>query len=381
MPLTHLGHIPVNTFLRDYWQQKPLLIRNAFPDFDSPIDGDNLAGLALDEDVESRLVIETDTWQLQQGPFTEADFARLPASHWSLLVQAVDQWVPEVRELLQHFRFLPDWRLDDVMVSYATDGGGVGPHFDYYDVFLLQGRGRRRWRLGQRCDSTSPLREGTPLKLLKEFHTEEDWVLEPGDMLYVPPGLAHWGSAEGDDCVTYSIGFRAPGLAEAMTALGEEVAEHLSDDERYRDAFNAAVDDPGLLPEEDLNRLRAQMIEQITPERVARWFGRYMTEPKYPELEASYPQSDGWQAQEVLERHPACRMAWYPDAAAQSDEEALLFVDGEARPCSKELAQWLCAHWHLETASLAEHARSERDWKLVAALFREARLIPAEPDA
>src|SRR5690606_33230205 len=179
-PLTHLGELPIEDFLRAYWQKKPLLIRNAFPNFESPIDGDELAGLALEEEVESRLILEhcKVPWELQHGPFDENIFSTLPESHWTLLVQAVDQWVPEVHELLNHFRFIPNWRLDDIMVSYAPDQGSVGPHFDYYDVFLLQGAGQRRWRTGQQCDVNSAHVEGTPLNVLKNFEQQNEWLLE-----------------------------------------------------------------------------------------------------------------------------------------------------------------------------------------------------------
>jgi 50S ribosomal protein L16 3-hydroxylase len=226
MPLEQLGDMPIETFLRDYWQKKPLLIRQAYPGFELPIDGDELAGLALEEEVESRIVLEhgKTPWELRHGPFDEQTFSQLPESHWTLLVQAVDQWVPEIHELLQDFQFIPGWRLDDIMISYASDKGSVGPHFDYYDVFLLQGMGKRRWRIGQHCDSGSELVEGTPLKLLRNFETTDEWVLEPGDMLYIPPGIAHWGIAEGE-CITCSIGFRAPpgaGLRAAVEGKGQQ---------------------------------------------------------------------------------------------------------------------------------------------------------------
>ena len=177
-----LGDLSPEEFLRDYWQKKPLLIRNAIPDFEPPIDGNELAGLSLETEVESRLVVGTE-WQLENGPFTEQRFQTLPSSHWTLLVQAVDLWVPEVAALLREFAFLPPWRLDDIMVSYAQDGGSVGPHFDYYDVFLLQGAGQRRWQIGQACAASSPLLENTDLKILSQFRPTDEWVLNCGDML------------------------------------------------------------------------------------------------------------------------------------------------------------------------------------------------------
>ena len=203
-----LGTLSEERFLSDYWQQKPLLIRGAWPNFQAPIDADELAGLALEDEVESRLIIGSD-YAVEQGPFAEERFASLPAREWTLLVQAVDLWVPEVAEMLRRFSFLPRWRIDDIMVSYATDGGGVGPHFDDYDVFLLQGSGQRRWQIGDYCDANSALSEHSQLKILDAFDAQQDWLLNPGDMLYLPPRLAHCGVAVGE-CCTYSVGFRAP---------------------------------------------------------------------------------------------------------------------------------------------------------------------------
>lgn len=230
IPLEVLGGISAREFLRDYWQKKPLLIRQAIPGFQSPISPDELAGLSLEEEVESRLVIEhgAQPWELRRGPFTEETYQSLPERDWTLLVQAVDQFVPEVSELLEHFRFLPSWRIDDVMISYAAPGGGVGPHFDNYDVFLLQGYGKRRWRIGQMCDSQSPLMKHADLRILADFEGSDDWVLEPGDMLYLPPRLAHLGTAV-DECMTYSVGFRAPSAAEVLTHFTDFLAQFLPD--------------------------------------------------------------------------------------------------------------------------------------------------------
>ena len=235
-PLQLLGGLTAREFLRDYWQKKPLLVRQAIPDFESPISPDELAGLALEEEVESRLVIEHGErpWELQRGPFIEDTFQDLPERDWTLLVQAVDQFVPEVAELLEDFKFLPKWRIDDLMISFAAPGGGVGPHFDNYDVFLLQAHGHRRWQIGQMCDADSPLLPHADLKILAQFEPTDEWVLAPGDMLYLPPRLAHCGTAE-DDCMTYSVGFRAPSAAEVLTHFTDFLGQFLPDEERYSD--------------------------------------------------------------------------------------------------------------------------------------------------
>src|SRR5688500_10960091 len=212
----NFGKLSIAQFLRDYWQKKPLLIRNGFPDFVDPISPEELAGLACEDDVEARLVFtRKNTWKLDTGPFSERHFTTLPSRNWTLLVQAVDQWVPEVKAMLEHVNFIPSWRVDDVMVSYATPNGGVGPHFDYYDVFLVQGQGSRLWKTGQRCTSLDISRTSSGLKLLADFHTEQEWLLETGDVLYVPPGVAHWGTSR-DNSLCYSLGFRAPSVGEMV---------------------------------------------------------------------------------------------------------------------------------------------------------------------
>ena len=210
--MTILGDYRTEDFLTDYWQQKPLLIRGASKDYEHVLSADELAGMACEEQVESRLVIEQTSnngsqWLLENGPLEEHRFSKLPETHWTLLVQGVDQWLPEVRDILSEFSFLPSWRLDDVMISYATPEGSVGPHFDYYDVFLLQTKGRRRWKLGQACDDNTALVEDQPLKLLADFEQADCFELDPGDMLYIPAGIAHWGTSLDDECMTWSIVF------------------------------------------------------------------------------------------------------------------------------------------------------------------------------
>jgi 50S ribosomal protein L16 3-hydroxylase len=206
-----------DTFLRDYWQKQPLLMRGALDPGLFSVPPDELAGLACEPDIESRLVIEHGErhWTVEHGPLDEGRFALLPTSHWTLLVQDVDKHRDDVAALLDHFDFVPGWRIDDIMISYATDGGGVGPHTDSYDVFLMQAQGRRRWRISDADYSEDDLLPNQPLRILSSFETTEDWLVAPGDVLYLPPGVAHWGSADGD-CMTYSLGFRAPQRQELL---------------------------------------------------------------------------------------------------------------------------------------------------------------------
>lgn len=373
-PLQLLGGLTAREFLRDYWQKKPLLVRQAITDFESPISPDELAGLALEEEVESRLVIEHGErpWELQRGPFNEDTFQDLPERDWTLLIQAVDQFVPEVAELLEDFKFLPKWRIDDLMISFAAPGGGVGPHFDNYDVFLLQAHGHRRWQVGQMCDSDSPLLPHADLKILAEFEPTEEWVLEPGDMLYLPPCLAHNGIAE-DDCMTYSVGFRAPSAAEVLTHFTDFLGQFLPDEERYSDADIQPSEDPNQIQRDALERLKALLNEHMSDERLLMtWFGQFMTEPKYPELVAGIEigEEDFLGTLEdgaIIIRNPSARMAW-----SEVGEDLVLFASGQSRLVTarlRELLKLICSAdaLHVENlgAWLADDEGRTLLWELV----------------
>ncbi|MGP0172580.1 ribosomal protein uL16 3-hydroxylase [Pseudomonas sp. NCHU5208] len=373
-PLQLLGGLTAREFLRDYWQKKPLLVRQAVPDFESPISPDELAGLALEEEVESRLVIEHGErpWELQRGPFNEDTFQYLPERDWTLLVQAVDQFVPEVAELLEDFKFLPKWRIDDLMISFAAPGGGVGPHFDNYDVFLLQAHGHRRWQIGQMCDADSPLLPHADLKILARFEPTDEWVLAPGDMLYLPPCLAHCGTAE-DDCMTYSVGFRAPSAAEVLTHFTDFLGQFLPDEERYSDADIQPSEDPNQIQRDALERLKALLNEHMSDERLLMtWFGQFMTEPKYPELVAGIEieEEDFLGALEdgaIVIRNPSARMAW-----SEVGEDLVLFASGQSRLVSarlRELLKLICSAdaLHIDNlgAWLADDEGRTLLWELV----------------
>lgn len=337
-----LAHFDPADFLATYWQRAPLLIRNPWDDWECPVEADELAGLACEPQVESRLIEQTEgaDWAVEHGPLAEDRFAALGETPWTLLVQAVDHHVPAVAALLAQFRFVPNWRVDDVMVSFASDGGGVGPHFDQYDVFLIQGQGRRRWQIGAACDENSPLLPHGDLRLLRDFAATEEFVLEPGDMLYVPPGVSHNGIALGDDCMTLSIGFRAPSRAELIGDWSDHLLEEMGDDDRYADPGLALQANPGEIGAEALERLRAMMIEALGDrERFARWFGAYSSTRKYPDID--------WRPEEPLsladvreaiaqgmevQRNPASRFAF----VREGGDGLALFVDGETFACSKD---------------------------------------------
>ena len=285
------GDISIEEFLRDYWQKKPLLVRNAFPDLEAPVGADELAGLSLEDDVESRLVVQSpegDDWKIQHGPFNEETFSDLPDSHWTLLVQAVDHWVPEASDIVEQFRFIPNWRYDDLMVSFATQGGGVGPHYDNYDVFLIQTQGKRRWEVGGFFDQNSPRRPDTPVMIMTEWEPEYNWVLEPGDMLYIPPQVGHNGIGESDDCMTYSVGFRAPSHAEIMRSFTDFIGEKLTSESRYTDPDLTLQDNPGEITPQALQKVREIFTGYLQDDaRLGEWLGKFVTDPKYPELDQS----------------------------------------------------------------------------------------------
>jgi 50S ribosomal protein L16 3-hydroxylase len=281
-PLQLLGGLTPQQFMKRHWQKKPLLVRQAIPGFKPLLERPALFDLASREEVESRLLSQgSKGWQFRRGPFERRALPALKTPDWTLLVQGVDLHDERVHRLMQQFRFVPDARLDDVMISYATDGGGVGPHFDSYDVFLLQAHGQRRWRIGRQKDLS--LVEGLPLKILANFQPEEDYVLDPGDMLYLPPRWAHDGVAVGE-CMTYSIGFRQPARGELARELLLRLAEDAEDaagEAVYRDPGQPAVESPGGIPPGMLDFARDALQAVLDdPVELQCLLGEYLSEPK-----------------------------------------------------------------------------------------------------
>ncbi len=274
-----LGGLTPQQFLRDYWQKKPLLMRQAVPGFSGLLDPQQLVALACNADAQARIVTQQrGKFDLRHAPFSKHDFAHLGSKKWTVLVQGVNHFLPAAAELIQRFNFIPHARLDDLMVSYAPKGGGVGPHFDIYDVFLLQGQGHRRWQISTQADRT--LIEGAPLRILKDFRVEQEWVLEPGDMLYLPPHCAHNGIAE-DDCMTYSIGFRTPWYQE----LAEQFLVYLQD----RIEIGGTYADPDLKLQKHPSEIGPDMLRQVAQQigkirwddgDIANFLGCYLSEPK-----------------------------------------------------------------------------------------------------
>ena len=368
--------MPAATFLRDYWQKRPLLIRNAFTDFETPVMPEDLAGLACEEGVLARLISHdgnNNGWQVRTGPFAEEDFPGMPDHDWTLLVQDVDKWDADVRGLIEHFNFLPRWRMDDVMISFAATGGGVGAHVDQYDVFLLQAHGQRHWKIDA-SESTKgkrpPLdfRDDAEIKLLKKFKASHDWVLNPGDMLYLPPNVPHDGVAV-NPCLTFSFGMRAPSAAELLSDFVDELVADACEDLRYTDPDLKAPTDPYEIDQAAVKRVVSALnaIRLDDPSKINDWFGRFITTyrsagqiaagPDTPDAVHIAPALAGGME---LMRHPWARLAWQRTSA----DTAALYVSGQTLSVALKDAPLIAAADTIDNAF----------WRKLAAKSRKAVL-------
>ena len=279
-----LGGLSPEIFLKKYWQKKPLLIRNAFPNFKSPLTKKDFLDFACNEDVASRLVIERGgdyDWQVIHGPLKKKQVKSLPETHWTILLQEMNSHHAEVAKLLNYFSFIPNWRVDDIMISYAVKEGSVGPHTDNYDVFLLQGSGRRKWKINHTPVEDEQLIENLDLRILKYFSTDEEWILEPGDMLYLPPKIAHYGISMDDDCMTYSVGFRTPSMKELLVGYASHLMEYVQDNAFYEDPDLKLQNHSGEIQSEAITEMQ-KLFKGMTSNRdmFESWLGRFVTESK-----------------------------------------------------------------------------------------------------
>lgn len=376
-----LGSISIDTFFSEYWQKKPLLIRQAFPDFECPVSPDELAGLACEEDVESRVVYshhDNKAWQLDQGPFDEDYFSKLPTRDWSLLVQGVDHWVTELADLLDNFRFIPNWQLDDIMASFSPPGGSVGPHFDEYDVFLLQGLGEREWKVGQRCSHQEPCLKETPLRILEEFKEVNSWTLQPGDMLYLPPRIAHYGTAITDG-ITLSIGFRSPSHEEIIEDFTLFTLHNMPENVHLSIPAQMPQTHSGEISDTVLQQLRQILLEYSSPAQIAAWFGSFSTQPKsdnfLPVNESVVSLQDLGQLvseSDYLYWNEGSRFCF-----TQATGEILLFVDGTTYTVSgSELSfvQQLCQQRTIASTDLMSFVESDSIKNLLVNLLNKGSL-------
>jgi 50S ribosomal protein L16 3-hydroxylase len=383
--------MPAEVFLRDYWQKHPLLIRNAFPGFESPISPDDLGALSLEATALSRLILwdrRKDRWTVETGPLPEDRFDRVPERDWTLLVQDVDKWDADVRELMEAFPFLPRWRIDDVMISFAVEGGSVGAHIDQYDVFLLQGMGHRHWQIDANPDQAVDFRDDAPIKLLKRFTPSHEWTLGPGDMLYLPPGLGHHGVAL-DPCLTFSLGMRAPAKAELIEDFALELASRAGEKERYADPDLAVPTDAFEIDAHALARVKHTLggmagDADADDALLRRWFGRFITRyrasgnlqpPKKAPTRAEFDAVIA--AGGVVLRHPFSRVAWLREGKGK----AMWFVTGsDIEGLRAKDAALLCREDTLGVATwglLDEHAREAV--VALAALGHYRAVTPKKP--
>ena len=328
-----LGGISAEQFLAEYWQKKPLLVRNALPEIANILEPNDVMELALEDNVSARLIRQKDRdpnqWHVKSSPLIKGDFQKLPKL-WTLLVQAVDHYSFDVAELWKKFSFIPQWRRDDIMVSYAPKGGSVGKHFDFYDVFLVQGYGHRRWQLGQMCDAETEFVAGQPLKLLPEMDINFDEVLAPGDLLYVPPGLAHYGVAE-DDCLTFSFGFRMPNVADMMDRVSDKFADNELLRNPLQDIIRDKVSNIGEITEQELIFLKSELMAQLQNSMVLDdAIMSLMSEPKYIDNIPEVEEIGVGDLEEAIEEgyklmlEPASRLLY-----TDQDDELLFWANGE----------------------------------------------------
>lgn len=382
-PLDVLGGITAEQFLSEYWQKKPLLVRNAMPEIASLLEPNDVMELALEEHVTARLIKQKDRdpnqWSVKSSPLLKADFQKMPKL-WTLLVQAVDHYSFDLSALWKKFPFIPQWRRDDIMVSYAPQGGSVGKHFDFYDVFLVQGYGHRRWQLGQMCDTETPFVPGQPLKLLPEIEVNFDEVLAPGDLLYVPPGLAHYGVAE-DDCLTYSFGFRMPNISDMMDRVGDKFSENETLRNPLLDIIRDQVDAIGEVSSNELEYLKEHIMQQLHNSNVLEdAIMSLMSEPKYPENLPEAEEIGTGDLEEALDQgyslmlEPASRLLY-----TETDGDVLFWANGEGVCISETFTAKLKQLADGEALLFGEDFADEEILEDVAALLNEAVLMLVPP--
>ena len=315
-----LQNFDIDDFLANYWQKKPLLLRQALPGFTTVLSPEELAGLACEAGVHSRLVIEKDgdePWQLRYGPFEEKDFTSLPETHYSLLVSECEKWIPELQDLISEFSFIPRWRIDDLMISYAPEHGSVGPHIDEYDVFLIQANGQRRWAIMDDMQHDPDLIEGPELAIMRDFTEDRAWTLEPGDILYLPPRIAHHGVAVGDGCMTYSVGFRAQTVGDVMDSFLFEASDHKLTDVRYADPPLDRKRDPAEITTDEIEQFKG-MLRRLIDDSAALWpdiVGKLVSDSSLSDdVESLKCRKFSDMTGYAWQRHPDARFVYHQDA-------------------------------------------------------------------
>lgn len=356
-----------------------------FPD---PISAEELAYLACQPGIDCRLVLGNNDWQLRNGPFQESDFTELPTENWTLLVQAIDLLVNEFKHLRDLFNFLPNWRFDDVMASYAAPGGGVGPHFDFYDVFLVQGSGQRRWKLGEKQSASATISTESGLQLLGDFQASNEYLVSAGDVLYIPPQYAHWGEAlSASFC--YSVGFRAPSAADMLEGFSDALIDRADPALRFMDTAFSVPSDRNEISPSDLKLAHKLLLDQFkNSESFYKWFGAHMTQPKYPDLFAvldTTPEISALRNQietgkQEYRLNSISRVAYFP---LESQQSCVICIDGRvySLPYSHyETVLEICTPSYSFNEIICSNTWDERIVNLVLDLIAEGSVVPGESD-
>lgn len=380
-----LGDLSADEFLRDYWQKQPLLIKNAIPNYQSPIGPEELMEYAWEPEVESRLILEKDgshPWECRYGPFDDEDFAHLPKSHWTLLIQECNRYHHDLAMLLERFNFIPNWRVDDVMASYAPLHGSVGPHVDQYDVFLLQGLGQRRWQISNQSVNEDDIIPDLDLKILNHFSADEEWILQPGDILYLPPGIPHHGVAL-EDCITLSIGFRAASCSELLSSFVDFRLQTLDNklfEPRYSDPELRVQTNPGEISKQALDKVQHILENEFNrSELIQRWFGGFVTDFKTPPLEplsaalSAEKFIQAFQEEGVLYRSEHSRFAYIN----WRKNDFYLYIDGaetKIDPALTDIAATICNRRQFLFSELSEELKNPSIADFLTTLCNQGKL-------
>lgn len=367
-------------FFSNYWQKKPLFIKGAFKNYCFGLSPEELAGLACEEEAQSRIVINhsEQSYDVRHGPFNERHFSTLPVTNWSLLVQEVDHFAPSILKLKEQFRFIPDWRLDDVMISYSTDQGSLGPHIDQYDVFLLQGLGQKRWNIGKECLNNPKLLDHQDLQILEQMHIDQSIVMEEGDLLYLPPKIAHHGIALGDS-MTISIGFRSPSYSDLLNSYCQDAIKFWDETFRYKDSQSKAQDHPAEISDQTIEDLHHWLIKQCRKDQIAHWFGRLVTSSirgkatnqDRPKVFMPLVQIiEQISRDETLYRNESSRLAF-----SNCIDKVLLFIDGAEFILPKSLESFvktLASSYSLNKEKLAPFLNDEAAMTFLSSLIKDS---------
>ena len=376
-----LGGLSYQQFLSEYWQQKPLLVRQAFNGSPVDISPEELAGIACDTDAPSRIVTEQgeEPWASLFGPFDNGTFESLPESHWTLLVNDLERYIPELRQIIKEFRFIPDWRLDDLMLSYAVEQGSVGPHIDDYDVFLIQTSGERQWRINSRDNYNKETLKDCSLSILKQFDSDNDWILKPGDMLYLPPNIPHYGISQDNHCMTLSVGFRAPSQRELIYNWVDSIGNSPEFSQRYNDKERLFQPNPSEITQDDIDALSNIIKKGLDSKKdtISLWLGKHLTETKGDSAINDDNTGEALQEDKSFSQNHK-RKSWLRLAYIKDKDKIHFFADGNHYIVTneeKEAVFYLCENYTYSKSLIKEYCKSLSFKKVFNKLRQEGGII------